>query len=118
MVFVISGFHRTCRTPSTSWKKLLRTTNKRHDLVLLHLRDRHEEQLPALGLLTLEDPETGEVIEIDTGSKGVRDSFAILARERMEQFRRASRQANVDTLELRTGEPYAHALFTFFQNRY
>ena len=98
-------------------KKLLRTTNRRHDLVLLHLRDRHEEQLPALGLLTLEDPETGEVVEIDTGSRGVRESFAILARERMEQFRRAARQAGVDTLELRTGEPYSHALYSFFQRR-
>jgi uncharacterized protein (DUF58 family) len=116
VVFVISDFIE----PPDAFdrlKKQLRTTNKRHDLVLLHLRDRHEEKLPALGLLTLEDPETGEVVEIDTGSRGVRDSFAILARERMEQFRRAARQAGVDTLELRTGEPYSHALYSFFQRR-
>jgi len=116
VVFVISDFIE----PPDAFdrlKKLLRTTNRRHDLVLLHLRDRHEEQLPALGLLTLEDPETGEVVEIDTGSRGVRESFAILARERMEQFRRAARQAGVDTLELRTGEPYSHALYSFFQRR-
>ena len=116
VVFVISDF---IEPPDAfdRMKKLLRTTNRRHDLVLLHLRDRHEEQLPALGLLTLEDPETGEVAEIDTGSRGVRESFAILARERMEQFRRAARQAGVDTLELRTGEPYSHALYSFFQRR-
>ncbi len=116
VVFVISDFIE----PPDAFdrlKKQLRTTNKRHDLVLLHLRDRHEEKLPALGLLTLEDPETGEVMEIDTGSRGVRDSFAILARERMDQFRRAARQAGVDTLELRTGEPYSHALYSFFQRR-
>jgi uncharacterized protein (DUF58 family) len=116
VVFVISDFIE----PPDAFdrlKKLLRTTNRRHDLVLLHLRDRHEEQLPALGLLTLEDPETGEVVEIDTGRRGVRESFAILARERMEQFRRAARQAGVDTLELRTGEPYSQALYSFFQNR-
>jgi len=47
----------------------------------------------------------------------VRETFAQLSRERMIQFRRAARQANVDTLELRTGEPYSHALYTFFQNR-
>jgi uncharacterized protein (DUF58 family) len=116
VVFVISDFIE----PPDSFdrmKKLLRTTNRRHDLVLLHLRDRHEEELPPLGLLTLEDPETGEVAEIDTGSRHVRETFAQLARERMNQFRRAARQANVDTLELRTGEPYSHALYTFFQNR-
>jgi uncharacterized protein (DUF58 family) len=116
VVFVISDF---IEPPDAfdRMKKLLRTTNKRHDLVLLHLRDRHEEELPALGLLTLEDPETGEVAEIDTGSRHVRETFAQLSRERMIQFRRAARQANVDTLELRTGEPYSHALYTFFQNR-
>jgi uncharacterized protein (DUF58 family) len=116
VVFVISDF---IEPPDAfdRMKRLLRTTNKRHDLVLLHLRDRHEEQLPALGLITLEDPETGEVVEVDTGSRGIRESFAILAKERMEQFRRAARQAGVDTLELKTGEPYSHALYSFFQNR-
>ena len=116
VVFVISDF---IEPPDAfeRMRRLLRTTNRRHDLVLLHLRDRHEEELPALGLLTLEDPETGEVVEIDTGSRGVRDTFALLARERMSNFRRAARQAGVDTLELRTGEPYGHALFSFFQNR-
>jgi uncharacterized protein (DUF58 family) len=116
VVFVISDF---IEPPEAfeRMRRLLRTTNRRHDLVLLHLRDRHEEQLPALGLLTLEDPETGEVVEIDTGSRGVRETFATLALERMDNFRRAARQANVDTLELRTGEPYSHALYSFFKNR-
>jgi uncharacterized protein (DUF58 family) len=95
----------------------IRLANKRHDLVLIHLRDRHEEELPAVGLLSLEDTETGEVMEIDTDSESVRESFALLARERMDQFRRAARQAGVDALELRTGEPYSQALYTFFQNR-
>jgi uncharacterized protein (DUF58 family) len=116
VIFVISDF---IEAPDAfeRMRRLLRTTNRRHDLVLLHLRDRHEEQLPALGLLTLEDPETGDVVEIDTGSRGVRETFATLARERMDNFRRAARQANVDTLELRTGEPYSHALYSFFKNR-
>jgi uncharacterized protein (DUF58 family) len=116
VIFVVSDFIE----PPDAFdrlRRLLRTTNKRHDLVLLHLRDRHEEELPPLGLLTLEDPETGEVMEIDTGSRSVRDTFAQLARERMDQFRRAARQAGVDTLELRTGEPYDRALYSFFKNR-
>ncbi len=56
-------------------------------------------------------------MEIDTDSKSVREAFARQAKERMDQFRRAARQAGVDTLELRTGEPYSQALYTFFQNR-
>jgi uncharacterized protein (DUF58 family) len=116
VIFVISDF---IESPEAfeRLRRLLRTTNRRHDLVLMHLRDRHEEVLPHLGLMTLEDPETGEVMEVDTGSRHVRESFARLARERMEQFRRAARQAGVDTLELRTGEPYSQALYSFFKNR-
>ncbi len=116
VVFVISDF---IESPE-AFERLrhqLRLTNKRHDLVLLHLRDLHEEELPALGLLTLEDGETGEVMEIDTDSRHVREAFAEQGRERMDQFRRAARQAGVDTLELRTGESYSQALYTFFQNR-
>jgi uncharacterized protein (DUF58 family) len=116
VVFVISDF---IESPEAfeRLRRQLRLTNKRHDLVLLHLRDRHEEQLPSLGLVTLEDPETGEVMEVDTGSKSVREGFAVLARQRMDAFRRAARQANVDTLELRTGESYTQALYSFFKNR-
>ena len=116
VVFVISDF---IESPE-AFERLrlqLRLTNKRHDLVLIHLRDHHEEELPALGLLTLEDTETGEVMEIDTDSKSVREAFAARSKERMDQFRRAARQAGVDTLELRTSEPYSQALYTFFQNR-
>ncbi len=116
VVFVLSDFIE----PPEATERLrtqLRTTNKRHDLVLLHLRDRHEEELPAIGLVTLEDTETGEVVEIDSDSRHVREAFARRARERMDQFRRAARQAGVDTLELRTGEPYNQTLYTFFQNR-
>jgi len=116
VVFVLSDF---IESPEAfeRMRLQLRLTNKRHDLVLLHLRDRNEEELPALGLLTLEDSETGEVMEINTNSKRVREEFAFKARERLDQFRHAARQAGVDSLELRTGESYSQALFTFFQNR-
>jgi uncharacterized protein (DUF58 family) len=116
VVFVISDF---IESPEAfeRLRKQLRTANKRHDIVLLHLRDRHEEELPPVGLLTLEDAETGEVREIDTGSRHVRDAFRRRALERMDAFRRAARQADVDVLELRTGEPFHIALFSFFQNR-
>jgi uncharacterized protein (DUF58 family) len=116
VIFLISDF---IEAPEAfeRLRQQLRTTNQRHDLILAHLRDAREEQLPAVGLLTVEDPETGEVAEIDTDSREVREDFARRGQERMEAFRRAARQANVDTLELRTGEPFTHALYAFFQNR-
>ncbi|HUB66159.1 MAG TPA: DUF58 domain-containing protein [Candidatus Methylacidiphilales bacterium] len=116
VIFLISDFIESAEA-FARLRRMLRLTNKRHDLVLLHLRDRHEEELPAVGLLTLEDPETGEIIEVNSNDRRVRNAFSLLAKERMEQFRRAARQAGVDTLELRTGEPYNQALYAFFQNR-
>ncbi|MCE0497889.1 MAG: DUF58 domain-containing protein [Methylacidiphilales bacterium] len=116
VIFLISDFIESAEAFGRL-RRLLRLTNKRHDLVLLHLRDPHEEELPAVGLLTLEDPETGEVMEVDSNDRRVRNAFSLLARERMDQFRRAARQAGVDTLELRTGEPYNQALYAFFKNR-
>ncbi len=116
VVFVLSDF---IESPD-AFERLrlqLRLTNKRHDLVLIHLRDHHEEELPQLGLLTLEDAETGEVREVDTNSRQVREAFRRGGYERMDNFRRAARQAGVDVLELRTGESYSQALYTFFQNR-
>jgi uncharacterized protein (DUF58 family) len=116
VVFVLSDF---IDSPA-SFERMrlqLRLTNKRHDVVLLHLRDRREEELPPVGLLTLEDAETGEVMEVDTNSRHVREAFRRRALERMEVFRRAARQAGADALELRAGEPYDQALYAFFQNR-
>ncbi len=116
VVFVISDFIET----TSAFERLrhqLQMTNKRHDLVLIHLRDKREEELPSLGLITLEDPETGEVMVVDTSSRKVREEFTALSKSRLDQFRRAARQAGVDSLELRTGEPYSHALYTFFKNR-
>src|ERR1700677_2638727 len=95
VVFVISDF---IESPE-AFERLrlqLRLTNKRHDLVLLHLRDQHEEDLPAVGLLTREDAETGEVMQVDTDSKRVREEFSSRARLRMDHFRQAARQAGVD----------------------
>jgi uncharacterized protein (DUF58 family) len=116
VIFVLSDF---IESPEAfeRLRRQLRLTNQRHDLVLLHLRDRHEEELPPLGLLTLEDTETGEVREIDTSSRRVLEAFRRQAVERLDHFRRAARQAGVDVLELRTGESYSQALFTFFKNR-
>jgi len=64
---------------------------RRHDLVALHVNDPRERNLLQVGLLTMEDAETGEMIEIDTGSAGVRERFAERARERDQRLERALR---------------------------
>lgn len=95
----------------------LRQTNRRHDLVALHIQDPHETELPEIGIIAIEDAETGELIELDTSSPSARRNFAELALNDANLLRRAFRSENVDALELSTRVPYLPALLGFFKNR-
>jgi uncharacterized protein (DUF58 family) len=92
-------------------------TNTRHDLVCLHLHDPLEDSLPDAGLLTIEDAETGEMLELDSGRRGVRDRFAMTNAERLGELDRALNRTGVDTLRLNTAEPFAPILQRFFEIR-
>jgi uncharacterized protein (DUF58 family) len=92
-------------------------TNARHDMVCVHLHDPRESQLPSAGLLTLEDAETGELLEVDSHRAVIRDRFARFNAERLAELDRALRRAGVDTLSFSTAEPYAQTLQRFFETR-
>jgi uncharacterized protein (DUF58 family) len=100
-----------------SLRPALRLTNRRHDLIALNIIDPRELDLPSLGLLTMEDAETGEQYELDTGSRETRSAFAAMARARLEKIRHLTRSSGVETLELTTGQPYIAALLEFFGSR-
>ncbi|HWX21397.1 MAG TPA: DUF58 domain-containing protein [Candidatus Binatia bacterium] len=92
-------------------------TNARHDLVCVHLHDPRESALPPAGLLTLEDAETGELLEVDSTRGLVREKFARTNAERLAELDRALRRAGVDTLSFSTAEPFAQTLQRFFETR-
>jgi uncharacterized protein (DUF58 family) len=92
-------------------------TNARHDLICLHLHDPRESQLPAAGLLTIEDAETGELLEIDSNRAVVRERFARTNAERLAELDRAFQRAGVDTLRFSTAESFAQTLQHFFETR-
>ena len=92
-------------------------TNSRHDLVCVHLHDPRESQLPDAGLVTLEDAETGELLELDSARETVRRAYAEVNAARLTALDRALTQAGVDTLRLSTAEPFAHVLQRFFELR-
>ncbi len=92
-------------------------TNARHDLVCIHLHDPRESRLPSAGLLTLEDAETGELLEVDSNRPVIRDRFSRTNAERLAELDRAFRRAGVDTLSFSTAEPYAPMLQRFFETR-
>lgn len=92
-------------------------TNARHDLVCVHLHDPLETKLPAAGLVTVEDAETGELLELDSNRAVVRDKFAAINAERLAELDRTLRQAGVDTMRFSTAEAFAQLLQRFFETR-
>jgi uncharacterized protein (DUF58 family) len=92
-------------------------TNARHDLVCIHLFDPREQQLPNAGLVTLEDAETGETLEVDTARGSIRQAYERRNVARLAELDRALRRAGVDTLRLNTTEPFAQILQAFFEKR-
>ena len=92
-------------------------TNAHHDLVCLHLRDPRESELPNAGLLTVEDAETGEVLELDTVRAAVREKFARTNAERLEELDLAFNRAGVETLRFSSAEGFAPVLQHFFETR-
>ena len=95
----------------------LRMANRRHDIVAVHITDRYELELPALGRLTLEDAETGEIVELNTGHASSRDAFALRQLKQNEDLARQFRSDGIDTIQLHTDEAYSAALGRFFENR-
>ena len=92
-------------------------TNIRHDVVCLHLHDPRESELPDAGLVTIEDSETGELLELDSTRRGVRERFSSTNSERLADLDRALNRTGVDTLRLKTTEPFAPMLQRFFEIR-
>ncbi|HEY5377741.1 MAG TPA: DUF58 domain-containing protein [Polyangiaceae bacterium] len=95
----------------------LRALSQRHDVVAIRIGDRLDRQLPAVGLLTLEDAETGEVVEVDTGSAKQRARIEAIAHDTDEHIRGLVRRAHVDLLEVDTLKPYLGPLIGFFRAR-
>ncbi len=95
----------------------LRMANRRHDVVAVHIADRYEMELPALGRLILEDAETGEIVELNTAPAASRDAFALRQEKQYVEVARQLRSSGIDSIQLRTDEPYAAALGRFFEAR-
>jgi uncharacterized protein (DUF58 family) len=110
VVFLVSDFL------SQGWERAMQITRQRHELVPVVVGDPLEHALPAVGLLLLEDLESGELVEIDTSSAAGAD-YARRARAQAHGRELALRRLNVDCVEVHTDRPYVDALIAFFKAR-
>ena len=111
VVFLISDFQ------APDFSRELAVSSRRHDLIAIPIIDPREEELPDVGLLTLEDAETGEQIEIDTSSHATRLGFLKAADAQASERLRDFRRKRVDTISLKTDQDYVPALRAFFRTR-
>lgn len=119
VVFLISDFETPKSAAATriELRRAMRRTNRRHDLIAVQVEDPREKELPDVGIIALEDAESGEVIEVDTASAAVRKRFKELSLARAVQLVNDFRSEGIDTLQLRTDAPYMPALQRFFKTR-
>ncbi len=111
VVFLVSDFM------AEGYEKAISIAGKRHDLIAVPLSDPREKELEPVGLVELEDAETGERIVVDTHDEKTRQVFSqIVAREEQER-ERLFRSAELDTIPVTTGEAYDRSLIKFFKTR-
>ena len=111
VVFVVSDF------VSKPFEKALGVAGRRHDVVALRVRDRRESELPPIGLVELEDAETGERLVVDTSNRDFRAAFASRGEEARAAQDRTFRRSKVDVVDLGPGRPYLRPLMRFFEER-
>ncbi|MBE0611989.1 MAG: DUF58 domain-containing protein [Dehalococcoidia bacterium] len=95
----------------------LRAAARRHDIIALRARESIDERLPDAGIITLRDSETGQPIEIDTGSRAVRDAYAHRVAELDDERKRLFGAIGIDEVPLMVGVDYVPALLQFFRRR-
>lgn len=99
VVFLISDF------VAPDFYRELRVTARKHDVICCPVFDRREMELPDVGLLEIQDPETGDLMLLDTGSAAIRQEFREKARAEKEQIERIFKRLKMDTIELSTEQP-------------
>src|SRR6266700_2194158 len=111
VVFFISDFQ------APDFSQALAVSGRRHDFVAIHIKDERERVLPNIGIITLEDAETGEQLEINTADRRTRSLFSELVSGRETELSHTLRRNNIDSITLQTGRDYLPALRSFFKQR-
>jgi len=111
VVFVVSDFI------SDDYRKAMQIANRRHDLVAVTITDPRELELPNIGLIELEDAESGEVLLLDTADSTTRGMFTAETSSQKVQRDKMLRSMNVDTIDIRTDVSYVEPLIRFFRMR-
>ena len=111
VVFLVSDFQET------NFEKQMRVMGKRHDLIAVSITDPREVVMPNVGLIELEDAETGELVLIDTSSVKVRKQYKSHGIKQAGEIKRLFHSMGIDQIDIRTDKDYLSNIMRFFLER-
>jgi len=111
VVFLVSDFQ------DTDYEKELRVTARRHDVIACPISDPCEYELPDVGLVEMQDPESGELLLVDTSSSYVRREFMKQANTEQEKLMQFFKRTGIDSIHLSTAKPYIDDVRALFRRR-
>ncbi len=111
IVFLLSDFI------ADEYQHTLKIAANKHDLTGIRVYDRREEEIPDLGIVQMQDEETGEYLTVNTGSKSVRINYAEFYRQRKNYFTESFRLSGAGTIDTRVDESYVTKLLGYFKRR-
>lgn len=111
IVFLISDFL------TENYEKSLQVANKKHDIIAIDIIDPREVEMPSVGLLELEDAETGETVMVDTSNPAIRGSFYSQSKEERETREKFFKSIGVDNININTDRSYVEPITKFFRMR-
>ena len=112
LVFIISDF-----ISEPGWERPLSLLNQRHEVLAIRLSDPREVELPDVGMVVMEDAETGEQLFVDTHDPKFRKRFFEVSKRREDELNTAFKGAGVDALSLSTEEDLVRAIVRFAKQR-
>ncbi|WP_108869455.1 DUF58 domain-containing protein [Aquimarina aquimarini] len=111
IVFVLSDF------VADDYQHTLKITGGKHDVTGIRVYDRREEEIPNLGMVQMEDEETGELLLVNTASKNTRINYSKYYQERVDYFRDSFKRSGAGFLSSRVDESYVKKLLGYFKRR-
>lgn len=111
VTFLVSDFF------DQGFERALRIANRRHDLIAIRVTDPREVELPKLGLIEMEDTETGDQLLLDSSDSAFRDSFNKEMVELNKRLEKTLRSTKVDYVQIWADQPYDGPLMRFFRAR-
>jgi len=99
------------------YERALRAANKKHDMVVIHVVDPRERELPDVGIVELRDAETGEIVRVDTSLAHIRELYRSSWERNRERQKRLFEGNRVDHVVIDAAKPYDLPLVRFFEER-